>query len=132
MGLASYIQIEPVRTHAAVLAFGGVLITALAYSQHWSGDAVGLISGAWTSFNAIIATLIIREKVTANQAVDQKVHDTIVALAPYAPVVTEAIVPVASSPLLDTSVVVTDNSVSRRPVGPAFDVPQRSFDPNPE
>lgn len=101
MSLKEFIQVEPVRTLAAVLAFGGVLVTALAYNQHWSGDAVGLISGAWTSFIAIIGTLFTRNQVTPNVKVLDQVHDTIVALAPYAPVVTEAVVPVASSPLLE-------------------------------
>lgn len=115
MSLKDVIQVEPVRTLAAVLAFGGVAITGLAYNQHWSGDAVGLISGAWTSFVAIVGTLFTRNQVTSNVAVNEKVHDTIVALSPFAPVVTEAIVPVASSPLLDTSVVVTDNSTPLHP-----------------
>lgn len=115
MSLKSYIQIEPVRTLSAVLAFGAALITGLAYNQGWSGQAVGLISGGWSGFIAVVGTLFTRNQVTSNVNVIEQVHDTIVALSPYAPVVTEAIVPVASSPLLESSVVVTDNSVPLRP-----------------
>lgn len=115
MSLKDVIQIEPVRTLSAVLAFGAAAITGLAYNQHWSGEAVGLLSGGWSGFMAVIGTLFTRNQVTSNVNVLDKVHDTIVALAPYAPVVTEAIVPVASSPLLDTSVTVTDNSTPLHP-----------------
>jgi hypothetical protein len=115
MSLKDVIQIEPVRTLSAILAFGAALITGLAYNQHWSGEAVGLIAGGWSGFIAVIGTLFTRNQVTPNVSVLDKVHDTIVALSPYAPVVTEAIVPVASSPLLDSSVVVTDNSTPVHP-----------------
>lgn len=115
MSLKDSIQIEPVRTLSAVLAFGAAVITGLAYNQHWTGEAVGLISGAWSGLVAIFGTFFTRNQVTSNVNVLDKVHDTIVALAPFTPVVTEAIVPVASSPLLDTSVVVTENSVPLRP-----------------
>ena len=108
MSLKSYISIEPVRSLSALLAFGAALITGLAYNQGWSGEAVGLISGGWSGFIALVGTFFTREQVTSNPNVMTKVHDTIVQLAPYAPVITEAVVPVASSPLLDTTVVVND------------------------
>lgn len=109
MSLKSYISIEPVRSLSAMLAFGAAIITGLAYNQGWSGEAVGLISGSWAGFIALVGTFFTREQVTSNPNVIAKVHDTIVELAPYAPVITEALVPVASSPLLDTTVVVKDH-----------------------
>ena len=109
MSLKSYISIEPVRSLSALLAFGAALITGLAYNQGWSGEAVGLISGSWAGFIALVGTFFTREQVTSNPNVLAKVHDTILELAPFTPVITEAVVPVASSPLLDTTVVVNDH-----------------------
>lgn len=108
MSLKSYIKVEPVRSLSALLAFGAAVITGLAYNQGWTGEAVGLISGGWSAFIALVGTLFTREQVTPNAAVPQIVHDTIVQLAPYAPKVEEAIVPVATSPLLDSDVTVVD------------------------
>lgn len=100
MSLKDQIQIEPVRTLAAFHVLGSAIITGLAFSQHYSGDAVGLLSAGWTAFIAFLSTFV-RAGVTANPAVLDKVHDTIVALSPFAPVVTDVTVPVASSPLID-------------------------------
>lgn len=101
MSLKDQIQIEPVRSLSGLLAFGAAVITGLAYSQHWSGEAVGLISAGWSAFIAFIGTFFVRNAVTSNPNVMDKVHDTIVALAPFTPVVTEVTVPVAASPLID-------------------------------
>ena len=109
MGVKQLIQFEPVRTLSALLAFGSAVIVGLAYNQHWTGQAVAMISGGWSGFIALIGTFFTRELVTSNPNVLAKVHDTIVELAPYAPMITEAVVPVASSPLLDTGGVPVDN-----------------------
>lgn len=96
--LRRFIDFHPVRFLSAVLAFGAAVITGLAYALEWSGQATGLISGGWSAFVAMIGTLFTAEQVVANPKVTQRVHDTIVALAPFAPVV--------SSPLLVEDVVV--------------------------
>lgn len=101
MSLNSYFSVEPVRSLSATLAFGAALITGLAYNQGWSGEAVGLISGAWAGFIALVGTFFTREQVTSNVKVPGVVHDTIVSLAPYAPEIVNAIVPIAQSPLLN-------------------------------
>lgn len=85
MGIQNYIEIEPVRSLSALLTFGAAVIVGLAYNQHWAGDAVALISGGWAAFIAFIGTFFTRGAVTPNSAVEQKVHDTIVELAPMAP-----------------------------------------------
>lgn len=84
MGIQNYIDCEPVRTLSALLTFGAAVIIGAAYNQQWSGDAVGLISGGWTAFIALVGTFFVRDRVTPNSAVDQKVHDTIVQLSPLA------------------------------------------------
>jgi len=71
MGVKQLIQIEPVRTLSALLAFGSALIVGLAYNQHWSGEAVGLISGSWSGFIALVGTFFTREQVTPNAKIDQ-------------------------------------------------------------
>jgi len=103
MSLKSYIKVEPVRSLSALLAFGAAVIAGLAYNQGWSGTAVGFISGGWSGFIALVGTIFTREQVTSNANVEQKVHDTIVELAPFAPVVADVIVPVAASPLIDAA-----------------------------
>lgn len=118
MSLKTYIQIEPVRTLSAVLAFGAVVITGLAYNQGWSGDAVGLISGGWSAFIALVGTLFTRNQVTSNANVPGVAHDIIVSLAPFAPEIVNAVVPVATSPLLDGPTVVdngTETVIAERP-----------------
>jgi len=110
MSLKSYIQIEPVRTLSAVLAFGAVVITGLAYNQGWSGDAVGLISGGWAAFIALVGTLFTRNQVTANANVPNIAHEIILALSPFAPEIVNAVVPIATSPLLDGPTVVDNGS----------------------
>lgn len=118
MSLKSYIQIEPVRTLSATLALGAAIITGLAYNQGWSGEAVGLISGGWSAFIALVGTLFTRNQVTPNVSVPGVAHDIIVSLAPYAPEVVNAVVPVATSPLIDGPTVVdngTEAIIAERP-----------------
>lgn len=100
MSIKDQIQIEPVRSLAALHVLGSAIITGLAFKFHYSGDAVGLLSAGWTAFIAFLSTFV-RANVTSNPAVMDKVHDTIVALAPFAPVVTDVTVPVAASPLIN-------------------------------
>lgn len=100
MSLKDQIQIEPVRSLSGLLSLGAAIIVGLAYSQNWSGEAVGLISAGWSAFIAFIGTFFVRNAVTSNPNVMDKVHDTIVALSPFAPVVTDVTVPVAASPLI--------------------------------
>lgn len=66
MGVKQLIQIEPVRTLSALLAFGSAIIVGLAYNQQWGGEAVGLISGGWSGFIALVGTFFTREMVTPN------------------------------------------------------------------
>ena len=83
MSIKSYIQIEPVRTLSGVLAFGAALITGLAYNQHWSGDAVSLIGGAWSAFIALVGTFVVREAVTPNAHVQDRVDAAVEAAVDF-------------------------------------------------
>lgn len=113
MSLKEVIQNEPVKFAAALGALGVAVSALLALIT--TAAVAGAVLGVWTSAIGVYNVLFTRNQVTPNTHVVQTVHDTIVALAPFAPVVTEAIVPVASSPLLDTSVAITDNSVPLHP-----------------
>lgn len=120
-GIKTLIQIQPVRTLGAVLTFGAAVIVGLAFNQGWSGEAVGLISGGWSAFIGVIGTFFTSGQVTANVNVPGVVHDTIISLAPYAPEIVNAIVPVAQSPLLNGPKVVEGQQgavVAERPVSP--------------
>lgn len=83
--LTDYVEVEPVRSLSALLAFGAAVIAAFAFNQEWSGEAVAQISGVWAGFIALVGTFFTREKVTPNSTVDQKVHDTIVELSHFDP-----------------------------------------------
>lgn len=84
-GLTNYIEVEPVRSLSALLAFGAAVIAGFAFNQDWSGEAVAQIGGIWSGFIALVGTFFTREKVTPNSTVDQKVHDTIVELSHFDP-----------------------------------------------
>lgn len=73
--MKKFLSFEPVRTLSALLAFGAAVIVGLAYNQQWSGEAVGLISGAWSGFIALVGTFFTRSQVTPNAAVDEMVQD---------------------------------------------------------
>lgn len=98
--MKKFLSFEPVRTLSALLAFGATVITGLSLRYGWSGEAATIIGGAWSGFIALVGTLFTREQVTPNAKVEKIVHDTIVSLAPYAPQVVEATVPVAVSALI--------------------------------
>lgn len=80
MTIKNYIEIEPVRSLAALQTLGAAAIVAVAYNQQWAGEAVAQIGFVWAGFTAFLGTFLVRNKVTPNTTVDQKVHDTIVAL----------------------------------------------------
>lgn len=100
MSLKDVIQNEPVKFAAALGALGVAVSGLLAIIT--TAAVAAAVLGVWTSAIGVYNVLFTRNQVTPNPAVIQKVHDTIVALAPYAPVVTDVTVPVASSPLIDT------------------------------
>jgi len=75
--MKNILQFEPVRTLSALLAFGAAVIVGAAYNQHWSGEAVGLISGSWSAFIALIGTFVTREQVTPNASVEKAVQDAL-------------------------------------------------------
>ena len=77
MGMKKLLTFEPVRTLSATLAFGAALIVGAAYNQQWSGEAVGLISGAWSAFIALVGTFFTRNQVTPNASVDQAIQDAL-------------------------------------------------------
>jgi hypothetical protein len=99
--MKKFLSFEPVRTLSALLAFGATVITGLSLRYGWSGEAATIIGGAWSGFIALVGTLFTREQVTPNAKVPELVHETIKALAPYAPTIVEATVPVAVSPLIE-------------------------------
>lgn len=80
MTIKNYVEIEPVRSLAALQTLGAVVIVALAYNQQWAGEAVAQIGFVWSALTAFVGTFLVRNKVTPNQSVDQKAHDIIVAL----------------------------------------------------
>ena len=86
MSLKDTIEVNPIKTAAAVLSFGTAVITAIAFNQHWTGEAVGLIQSTWTAFMAVVGTLFVQSKTTNNSDLDQ---------------IVETIVPVAESALVD-------------------------------
>lgn len=99
MSLKDVITNEPVK-FAAALGGLGVAVSGLLALLTTAAVAAAVLT-VWTSAIGVYNVLFTRNQVTPNAAVIDKVHDTIVALAPYAPVVTDVTVPVASSPLLD-------------------------------
>lgn len=99
MSLKSYIQFEPVRLSAALAMFGVAVGGLLALLT--TAAIGGAMAAVWASGVAIFNALFVRNQVTPNAAVPGVVHDTIVALAPYAPQVEQVVVPVATSPLID-------------------------------
>lgn len=102
-------EFEPVRFSAALALFGTAIIALLTLTFTWSAVVVLAATGVWAGAMGLFNSLIIRGQVTPNKNVIQAVHDTIVELAPFTPVITDAVVPVASSPLLETSVVVNNH-----------------------
>lgn len=113
MGLKNYIQFEPVRFATAISALGLAVAGLLALVS--TAAIAAAVGGVWVAGVGVFNALFVRNAVTANPNVVQVAHDTIVALAPFAPVVTEAIVPVASSPLLDSTVSVVEPSGPNTP-----------------
>lgn len=95
MSLKDKIVFEPVRSLSGLLALGAATILAAAYGLDWSGEAVGLVSGVWSAFIAFVGTFFVRDAVTPNAAVNQKVHDTIVALDAAKPDVVVVVPPPA-------------------------------------
>lgn len=100
MSLKEIIANEPVRFAAALGALGVAVAGLLALVT--TAAVAGAVLGVWTSAIGVYNVLFVRNAVTANPNVIQQVHDTIVALAPYAPVVTDVVIPIATSGLLDT------------------------------
>ncbi len=80
MSLKDKIIFEPVRSLSALLAFGVAVIVGLAFNFDWSGEAVASVQAIWGAFIALVGTFFVREAVTPNASVNQKVHDTILAL----------------------------------------------------
>lgn len=95
------ITFEPVRFSAALSLFGTAIISLLALVFTWPAVAVVAVGGVWAAAIGVFNSLFIRGQVTPNANVPGLVHDTIVALSPFAPEIVNAIVPVATSPLLD-------------------------------
>lgn len=62
--MKNYIQVEPVRSLAALLAFGAAVIAGFAFQQEWSGEAVAQIQAVWSGFIALVGTFFTREQVT--------------------------------------------------------------------
>lgn len=81
MSVRDTIVFEPVRSLSALLAFGAAVVAALSFGLNWSGEAASLAGGVWSAFVALINTFFVRNAVTPNEKVDEKVHDTIVDLA---------------------------------------------------
>lgn len=99
MSLKSYAQFEPNRLAAALGLFGialGGLIAVLS-----TAVIGGAVAALWAAGVGIFNAVFVRNQVTPNVVVPDVVHDTIVALAPFAPKVESVVVPVATSPLLD-------------------------------
>lgn len=95
------LSFEPVRFSAALSLFGTAVISLLAIVFAWPAVAVVAVGAVWAAGIGIFNSLFIRNQVTANTNIPGVVHDTIIELSPYAPEIVNAIVPVATSQLLD-------------------------------
>lgn len=84
MSLKSYIQFEPVRFGAALLVLGTALSALLALVA--TAAVAAAVGGVWVALVGVYSALFTRNQVTSNAAVPGVVHDTIVSLAPLAPV----------------------------------------------
>lgn len=80
-------KFEPVRFSAALSVFGTAVIALVAAVFAWPALVVGLVLGVWNAGIALFNSFVVRESVTPNAEVNRVVHDTIIALAPSAPVV---------------------------------------------
>lgn len=98
MSLKETIQNEPVRFASALLAFGVAFSALLALVT--TAAVAAAVGGVWVAGVGIFNALFTRSQVTPNAHVPDIVHDTIVALAPYAPKVVDTVVHVAESKLL--------------------------------
>ena len=62
--MKQYLHVEPVRSLAALLAFGAAVITMLALVLDWSGDVVASVQLVWSAAVALVATFFVRDQVT--------------------------------------------------------------------
>jgi hypothetical protein len=61
--MKNFIQIEPVRTLSALLAFGAAVILLLAFTFNWGGDVTGLVNAVWAAFIALVGSFFVRDQV---------------------------------------------------------------------
>lgn len=94
-------KFEPVRFSTAINLFGIALISLFGLLLGWTAIAVVAVNAVWAAAKGVFDSFIVRNAVTPNENLDGIVHDTIMSLAPFAPEVVPAIVPVAVSPLID-------------------------------
>lgn len=93
-------KFEPVRFSTALNLLGIAVISLLGLTLGWTAIAVVAVNGVWAAAKGVFDSFIVRNAVTPNDSIDGIVHNTIVSLAPFAPTVVHADVPVAVSPLL--------------------------------
>lgn len=62
--VATYVRFEPVRSLAALLAFGQAVLTLLALQLGWGEDTVLAVGGVWVAFCALLGSFAVRDAVT--------------------------------------------------------------------
>lgn len=61
--MKNFIQIEPVRTLSALLAFGAAVILLFSNQFDWTGDTTGLVNAVWAGFIALVGSFFVRNEV---------------------------------------------------------------------
>lgn len=62
--MSKYINFEPVRTLAAVLALGEAVLALFALLQEWSEPVIVATGGVWAALVAVVASVFVRSKVS--------------------------------------------------------------------
>lgn len=78
--MKSIIKGEPVAAVAALSAFGGAVLSLLAFLYHWSDELVKLVTPTWSTFIALVLAVLVRPEVTPRANLQQTIHDAIVEL----------------------------------------------------
>lgn len=76
-------KFEPLRLSAALMVLGAALIALLGFFV--AAPVVAAAGAVWTGIVGVFNAVYVRNTVTPNASVNQKVEDTIIALAPLAP-----------------------------------------------
>jgi len=62
--MKKYLEIEPVRSLAALLAFGSAIIVIIGFKANIEPEVIASIQGAWAAFIALLGSFFTRNQVT--------------------------------------------------------------------